>query len=70
MPVAAAVVIVPPTGLDSVTVNVSSGSTVVSPLTLMVITLEVSPALKVTLPPGACVAGEVGRVGRIGAACR
>ena len=46
----------------------SSGSTVVSPLTLMVITLEVSAAAKVTLPLGSVPAGEVGRVGRIRAA--
>ena len=52
VPVAEAVLIVPPTGLESVTVKASFGSTVVSPLTLMVITFEVSPALKVTVPLG------------------
>ena len=68
VPAAVAVVIVPPTGPESVTVKVSFGSTVVSPLTLMVITLEVSPAVKVTVPLGSTSPGEVGRVGRIGAA--
>ena len=53
MPVAVAVVIVAPlVGLERVTVKLSSGSTVVSPLTLTVITLEVSFAAKVTIPDG------------------
>ena len=53
MPVAVAVVIVAPlVGLERVTIKFSSGSTVVSPLTLTVITLEVSFAAKVTIPDG------------------
>ena len=68
VPVAVAVVIVPPIGPESVTVKPSFGSTVVSPLTLTVITFEVSPAAKVTRAAGQHAAGEVGRIGRIGAA--
>ena len=53
MPVAVAVVIVAPlVGLERVTIKFSSGSTVVSPLTLTVITLEVSFAAKLTIPDG------------------
>ena len=53
LPVAVAVLIVaPPDAFDSVMVNPSSGSTVVSPDTLMVIVFDVSPALKVTVPEG------------------
>ena len=53
IPVAVAVVRVAPlVGLDRVTVKLSLGSTVVSPLTLTVITLDVSFAAKVTIPDG------------------
>src|SRR5262249_56272666 len=58
--VAAAVVIVPALGAESVTVKVSSASTVVSPATLTVTSLLVSPAAKLTVP--------VGKIGR--ASCR
>ena len=43
---------VAPTGLESTTLKLSSGSTVVSPLTLSVIDLLVSPAAKLTVPDG------------------
>ena len=47
VPLAVAVVIVaPPLAFDNVTVKPSSGSTVVSPLTLTVSVLLVSPAAK------------------------
>ena len=49
--VAVAVPMVAP-GLDSVTLKLSSGSTMVSPLTLTVIVLLVSPAAKLTVPDG------------------
>ena len=52
VPAAVAVVIVPPVALDRVTVNASSDSTAVSPLTLTVITWLVSPAAKLTVPLG------------------
>ena len=39
-------------GFDSVTVKPSSGSTTVSPATLTVIVLLVSPAAKLTVPDG------------------
>ena len=53
VPVAAAVVMVrADRRSESVTVKPSSGSTVVSPATLTVITFEVSPAAKLTLPLG------------------
>ena len=53
VPVAAAVVmVVPALGADSVTVNPSLASTVVSPATLMVMGLLVSPAAKLTVPVG------------------
>ena len=48
----AVVICAPPEALDSVTVKPSSGSTVVSPLTLTVIVLLVSPAAKLTTPLG------------------
>ncbi len=41
-----------PTGFDSVMRNVSVGSIVVSPVTLMVMTCEVSPAVKLSVPLG------------------
>ena len=44
--------IVPVLGFDSVTVNPSSGSTVVSPATFTVTVLLVSPAAKLTVPLG------------------
>src|SRR3954453_870153 len=43
---------VAPTGLESTTSKVSSGSTVVSPATLTGIVLLVSPAAKLTVPDG------------------
>ena len=43
---------VAPTGLESTTLKLSSGSTVVSPLTLSVTVLLVSPAAKLTVPDG------------------
>src|SRR5262249_61487359 len=49
---AAAVVVVPALGAESVTVKASSASTVVSPATLMVTSLLVSPAAKLTVPLG------------------
>ena len=52
VPAAVAVVIDPPVALDKVTVKPSSGSTLVSPLTLTVITWLVSPAAKSTVPLG------------------
>ena len=52
VPAAEAVVIVAPTGPERVTVKPSSGSTVVSPLTLTVIVCDVAPAAKFTLPLG------------------
>ena len=66
VPVAVAVPSVAPEGADSVTVNVSSCSTVVSPVTAMLMVLEVSPAAKVTRAGGArvilsCGGGSVGR---------
>ena len=53
MPDAAAVpIVVPADALDSVTVNPSSVSTVVSPATVTVIVLLVSPLAKLTVPVG------------------
>ena len=53
VPVAAAVaMVVPALGADSVTVKPSLASTVVSPATLMVTSLLVSPAAKLTVPVG------------------
>ena len=52
VPVAVAVVMVELLGLDKVTVKVSLGSTTLSPLTLTVISLVVSPAAKVTVLDG------------------
>src|SRR5918992_4727377 len=53
VPEAAAVPIaVPALGLDSVTVKFSPGSTVLSPATLTVMVLLVSPAAKLTVPVG------------------
>ena len=45
-------IVAPLVGLERVIVKFSSGSTVVSPLTLTVIILEVSFAAKVTIPDG------------------
>ena len=54
VPVAAAVpMVVPALGADSVTVKPSSASTVVSPATLMVTVLLVSPAAKLSVPRAA-----------------
>ena len=50
VPVAVARAIVAPEGLDSVTVNVSLGSTVVSPFTTTAIVFVVCPAVKVSVP--------------------
>ena len=44
--------LVPAPGLDSVTEKASSGSTMLSPATPMVMTFEVSPAAKLTMPDG------------------
>ena len=53
VPFALALTIVAPAdAFDSVIVNPSSGSAVVSPATLIVIVFDVSPALKVTVPAG------------------
>ncbi len=52
-PVAVAVPNTAPVAPESVTVKLSSGSTVVSPTTLTVMTFEVSPAAKLTEPDGA-----------------
>ena len=52
VPMADAVVIAAPVGADSVTVNCSFGSTVVSPATLTVMVLLVCPAAKLTVPEG------------------
>ncbi|GCA72860.1 hypothetical protein MiYa_04415 [Microcystis aeruginosa NIES-2519] len=53
VPVAVAVVIVAPlVALERVTVKFSFSSTVASPKTLTVITFEVSPAAKLTVPDG------------------
>ena len=53
VPVAAAVaMVVPALGADSVTVKPSLASTVVSPATLMVTSLLVWPAAKLTVPVG------------------
>ena len=43
----------PPVGLDSVTVNVSFGSTVVSPSTVTLIVALVAPGANVTTPDAA-----------------
>ena len=66
VPVAEGVVMVAPTGLESVTAKVSLDSTVRSALTLTVMVLEVSPAAKEMVPEGkmppwksAAVAGMV-----------
>ena len=42
----------PPVGLDRITVNTSTGSTVASPATLTVIVLVTSPAAKLSDPVG------------------
>ena len=69
VPVAVAVpMVVPALGLDSVSVKPSVDSTAVSPATLTVMVLLVSPAAKLTVPVGNTAAGEVGRRGRVGAA--
>ncbi len=52
VPLAVVVPSVAPEALDRTTLNVSSGSTVVSPATLTVIVLLVSPAAKLTIPVG------------------
>src|SRR5438270_519794 len=52
VPLALAVPMVAPVAFDSVTVKPSSGSTVVSPLTLTVMIFELSPDAKLTLPEG------------------
>ncbi len=53
VPITVAVAIcAPPEALESVTENPSSGSAAVSPLTLTVMVLAVSPAAKLTVPPG------------------
>ena len=53
VPDAAAVpIVVPADALDSVTVKPLSGSTVLSPATLTVMVLLVSPAAKLTVPEG------------------
>ena len=44
--------LVPAPGLDSVTEKASSGSTMLSPATPMVMIFEVSPAAKLTVPEG------------------
>ena len=50
VPVAVAVPSLAPEGAESVTVNVSSGSTVASPVTATLIVLDVSPAANVKVP--------------------
>ena len=50
VPVAVAVPSVAPDGLDKVTVNVSSASTAVSPVTFTATVCEVTPAANVTVP--------------------
>src|SRR5262249_7824250 len=50
VPVPVAVAIVALVGADRVTVNVSFGSNVVSPLTLTVMVLDVCPGVKVSVP--------------------
>ena len=50
VPVAVAVPRVAPDGVDNVTVNVSVGSTVVSPVTATLRVWEVTPAAKVRVP--------------------
>ena len=52
VPVALAVLIVALLALDKLTVKPSSSSTVLSPLTLTVIVLLVSPVLKSSVPEG------------------
>ena len=52
MPVAVADMIELPVALDRVSVNASLDSTTASPATLMVMTLLVSPAAKLTVPVG------------------
>jgi len=59
--VAAAVPSVDPVGADSVTVNVSSGSTTVSPATFTVIVAVAWPATNDTVPDGSTPAREVRR---------
>ena len=49
---AAVPIAVPALGLDSVTVKFSADSTVLSPATLTVMVLLVSPAAKLTVPVG------------------
>ena len=48
----AVAIVAPPLGLLSVTVNPSSGSTIVSPAMGIVIVFAVSPAVKMTAPDG------------------
>jgi hypothetical protein len=50
VPIPVALLIVPPTASVRLTVKVSSSSRVVSPLTLMLTVLLVSPGLKVMVP--------------------
>ena len=56
VPLAAAVVMVAPLGLLSVTVKASSSSSTVSPLTCTVMVWLVSPAAKATGPEGSAAA--------------
>ena len=50
VPIAAARASVAPDGLDSVTVNVSIGSTAVSPMTATLTVCETTPGAKVIVP--------------------
>ena len=50
VPIAVARAIVAPDGLDNVTVNVSVGSTVASPVTATVTVCEITPGAKVSVP--------------------
>ena len=53
VPIADPSAIVAPDAFDNVTVNVSVGSTAVSPSTAMVITCEVTPGANVIVPEAA-----------------
>ena len=53
VPVAVARAMVAPDGLDNVTVSVSVGSTVASPVTATVTVCEITPGAKVSVPEAA-----------------
>ena len=68
--VAVAIAAVSGVGAESVTANVSSGSTTASPLTRMVIVRDSTPGSKVTVPVSVALPEKSEAVGRIGTAAR